>query len=178
MADLRKCVPWSKNFLMKWFDYDSSLTFRRSCREGICGSCSHNINGVNTLACIKPIKDLKGDIRIFPLPHMDVVKDLVVDLTNFYEGYSSVEPWLKSDTPAPKGSERLQSKEDQKKIDQPSACILCACCSTSCPSYWWNGDKYLGPFEFKHALLDFSSVLNPCHNLLACIATLWKTDCI
>ena len=184
--DMDKCGPMVLDGLFKIkTDYDSSLTFRRSCREGICGSCSHNINGVNTLACIKPIKDLNGDIRIFPLPHMDVVKDLVVDLTEFYEGYSSVEPWLKSDTPAPDGSERLQSKEDQKKIDQPSACILCACCSTSCPSYWWNGDKYLGPAALlasyrwlqdsrddakKERLkeLNDSSKLYRCHTIMNC----------
>ena len=184
--DMDKCGPMVLDALIKIkTDYDSSLTFRRSCREGICGSCSHNINGVNTLACIKPIKDLKGDIRIFPLPHMDVVKDLVVDMTNFYEQYSSVEPWLKSDSEAPDGEERLQSKQDQEKIDKPSACILCACSSTACPSYWWNGDKYLGPAALlasyrwlqdsrddatKDRLkdLDDSSKLYRCHTIMNC----------
>ena len=143
---LDQCGPMVLDALIKIkADYDASLAFRRSCREGICGSCSHNINGVNTLACTQPIKDIKGDISIYPLPHMNVVKDLVVDLTDFYKGYASVEPWLKTNSEAPEGTERLQTKEDQEKIDKPSACILCACCSTACPSYWWNGDKYLGP---------------------------------
>ena len=126
-------------------EIDPTLTFRRSCREGICGSCAMNINGVNTLACIQASDDIKGDIRIYPLPHMPVIKDLVPDLTNFYAQYASIEPWLKSKTPAPPDRERLQSREDQEKINETSACILCACCSTSCPSYWWNGDRYLGP---------------------------------
>jgi succinate dehydrogenase / fumarate reductase iron-sulfur subunit len=124
---------------------DSSLTFRRSCREGICGSCAMNIDGVNCLACTTSMLDLKSEIRIYPLPHMPVVKDLVPDLTNFYAQYASVKPWLQARTPAPPDSERLQSKEDQEKIDRPAACILCACCSTACPSYWWNSDRFLGP---------------------------------
>jgi succinate dehydrogenase / fumarate reductase iron-sulfur subunit len=124
---------------------DSSLTFRRSCREGICGSCAMNIDGLNRLACTTSMHDLKSEIKIYPLPHMPVVKDLVPDLTNFYAQYASVKPWLQSSTPAPPDSERLQSKEDQEKIDRPAACILCACCSTSCPSYWWNSDRFLGP---------------------------------
>jgi succinate dehydrogenase / fumarate reductase iron-sulfur subunit len=124
---------------------DSSLTFRRSCREGICGSCAMNIDGVNRLACTTSMLDLKSEIKIYPLPHMPVVKDLVPDLTNFYAQYASVKPWLQARTPAPPDSERLQSKEDQEKIDRPAACILCACCSTACPSYWWNSDRFLGP---------------------------------
>src|SRR5258708_6592139 len=124
---------------------DSSLTFRRSCREGICGSCAMNINGLNCLACTTALADLRGEIRIYPLPHMPVVKDLVPDLTNFYAQYASVKPWLRSQTPAAPDRERLQSKEDQERIDRPAACILCACCSTACPSYWWNGERYLGP---------------------------------
>jgi succinate dehydrogenase / fumarate reductase iron-sulfur subunit len=124
---------------------DSSLTFRRSCREGICGSCAMNIDGVNRLACTTSMLDLKSEIKIYPLPHMHVVKDLVPDLTNFYAQYASVKPWLQASTPAPPDSERLQSKEDQEKIDRPAACILCACCSTACPSYWWNSDRFLGP---------------------------------
>jgi succinate dehydrogenase / fumarate reductase iron-sulfur subunit len=124
---------------------DSTLTFRRSCREGICGSCAMNINGVNCLACITPLKDLGNDVRIYPLPHLPVVKDLVPDLTTFYAQYAAVQPWLKTQTPAPPDRERLQSKQDQEKIDGPAACILCACCSTSCPSYWWNADRFLGP---------------------------------
>jgi succinate dehydrogenase / fumarate reductase iron-sulfur subunit len=124
---------------------DSTLTFRRSCREGICGSCAMNINGVNRLACTTALTDLTGEVRIYPLPAMPVIKDLVPDLTNFYAQYASVKLWLQATTPAPPDGERLQSKEEQEKIDRPAACILCACCSTSCPSYWWNSDRFLGP---------------------------------
>ncbi|MBI07408.1 MAG: succinate dehydrogenase iron-sulfur subunit [Rhodospirillaceae bacterium] len=124
---------------------DSSLTFRRSCREGICGSCAMNIDGTNTLACTKPIDEIPGEVRIYPLPHMPVVKDLVPDMNNFYAQYTSVEPWLKTDSPPPANSERLQAPADRAKLDGLYECILCACCSTSCPSYWWNGDRYLGP---------------------------------
>jgi len=124
---------------------DSSLTFRRSCREGICGSCAMNINGLNRLACTTSMQDLGAEVRIYPLPHMPVVKDLVPDLTNFYAQYASVKPWLQAQTPAPPDSERLQSKQEQERIDRPAACILCACCSTACPSYWWNSDRFLGP---------------------------------
>ena len=126
-------------------EQDSSLTFRRSCREGICGSCAMNIGGSNTLACIKAIEDIPGDITISPLPHMEVVKDLVPDLTHFYAQYASIKPWMQTSTPAPQDRERLQSPEDRKKLDGLYECILCASCSTSCPSYWWNGDRYLGP---------------------------------
>jgi succinate dehydrogenase / fumarate reductase iron-sulfur subunit len=104
-----------------------------------------NIDGTNTLACTKATEDVKGTVKIYPLPHMPVIKDLVPDLTNFYAQYASIKPWLQTRTPAPPDRERLQSKEDQEKIDRPSACILCACCSTACPSYWWNSDRYLGP---------------------------------
>lgn len=124
---------------------DPTLTFRRSCREGICGSCAMNIDGTNTLACTTFCDDVKGDVRIYPLPHLPVIKDLVADLSHFYAQYASIQPWLQSKTPAPPDRERLQSSADQMKIDRPSACILCACCSTSCPSYWWNSDRYLGP---------------------------------
>ncbi len=126
-------------------DMDSTLTLRRSCREGICGSCAMNIDGTNTLACTKAIADVAGDVRITPLPHMEVVKDLVPDLNHFYAQYESIEPWLKADSPASASGERLQSPEDRDKLDGLYECILCACCSTSCPSYWWNGDRYLGP---------------------------------
>jgi len=126
-------------------EIDSSLTFRRSCREGICGSCAMNINGTNTLACTKPISEIKGEVSIYPLPHMSVVKDLVPDMTNFYAQYASIEPWLKTDTPPPANGEQLQSPADRSKLDGLYECILCACCSTACPSYWWNGDRYLGP---------------------------------
>lgn len=124
---------------------DPTLTFRRSCREGICGSCSMNIDGENTLACLKPIESIKGAVKIFPLPHMPVVKDLVANLNGAYAQLASIEPWLKNDTPAPPDAERRQSIEDRAKLDGMWECILCFCCTTSCPSYWWNGDKYLGP---------------------------------
>jgi succinate dehydrogenase / fumarate reductase iron-sulfur subunit len=125
-------------------EMDSSLTFRRSCREGVCGSCAMNIDGTNTLACTKFIDEVKGDIKIYPLPHMPVVRDLVPDLNVPYAQLTSIEPWLKSTTQPPT-RERLQSPEERAKLDGLWECILCFCCSTSCPSYWWNGDRYLGP---------------------------------
>ena len=125
---------------------DKSLVFRRSCREGICGSCAMNINGKNTLACLTPIED---NIKIYPLPHMPVVKDLVTDMTNFYEQYREIKPWLETDTNDQE--ENIQSIADRKKLDGMYECILCACCSTSCPSYWWNSDKYLGPAVLMQA---------------------------
>jgi succinate dehydrogenase / fumarate reductase iron-sulfur subunit len=126
-------------------EIDPTLTLRRSCREGICGSCAMNINGGNTLACTKALHDLpEGDVKIYPLPHMPVVKDLVPDLTHFYAQYASIKPWLRTQS-APPDRERLQSPEERKKLDGLYECILCACCSTSCPSYWWNPDRYLGP---------------------------------
>jgi succinate dehydrogenase / fumarate reductase, iron-sulfur subunit len=144
--DVRSCGPMVLDALIQLkAAADSTLTFRRSCREGICGSCAMNINGINRLACTTHMQDLRGEIRIYPLPHMSVVKDLVPDLTDFYAQYASVKPWLRSRTPASPDRERLQSKEDQEKIDRPAACILCACCSTACPSYWWNSDRFLGP---------------------------------
>ncbi len=144
--DLAKCGPMVLDALIKIKnEVDSTLTFRRSCREGICGSCAMNIDGVNTLACIHPIEDIKGDVKIYPLPHMPVVKDLVPELTHIFAQYASVEPWLKTETPTPPDQERLQSPEERKKLDGLWECILCFCCSTSCPSYWWNGDKFLGP---------------------------------
>ncbi len=144
--DLDDCGPMILYAIIKIKnETDSTLTFRRSCREGICGSCAMNIDGRNTLACTKAIEDIAGDVNIYPLPHMPVVKDLVPDLTHFYAQYASIKPWLQSDTPAPPDRERLQSKEDRSKLDGLYECILCACCSTSCPSYWWNGDRYLGP---------------------------------
>jgi succinate dehydrogenase / fumarate reductase iron-sulfur subunit len=145
-VDIDSCGPMVLDALIKIKnEIDATLTFRRSCREGICGSCSMNIGGMNTLACIKAISDFKGDIEIYPLPHMGVVKDLVPDLTNFYAQYASVKPWMQSDTPPPPDRERLQSKEDREKLEGLEECILCACCSTSCPSYWWNSDRYIGP---------------------------------
>ena len=144
--DLDKCGPMVLDAIIYIKNnVDSTLTFRRSCREGICGSCAMNIGGTNTLACTKDIADFKGDIKIYPLPHMSVVKDLVPDLTHFYAQYASIKPWMQTQTAPPPDSERLQSKEDREKLDGLYECILCACCSTSCPSYWWNSDRYLGP---------------------------------
>ncbi|MFM6973338.1 MAG: succinate dehydrogenase iron-sulfur subunit [Alphaproteobacteria bacterium] len=145
--DLDKCGPMVLDALIKMkSEQDSTLTFRRSCREGICGSCAMNIDGSNTLACTKSISDCKSKvIKIYPLPHMPVVKDLVPDLTHFYEQYKSIKPWLQASEPSNPNKERLQSPEEREKLDGLYECILCACCSTSCPSYWWNSDKYLGP---------------------------------
>ncbi len=144
--DTSECGPMVLDALIKIKnETDSTLTFRRSCREGICGSCAMNIDGTNTLACTKSIDEVKGDVNISPLPHMKVVKDLVPDMRNFYAQLESIEPWLKADSPVEATKERLQSPEERAKLDGLYECILCACCSTSCPSYWWNSDKYLGP---------------------------------
>jgi succinate dehydrogenase / fumarate reductase iron-sulfur subunit len=144
-VDLATCGPMILDALIKIKnEVDSSLTFRRSCREGVCGSCAMNIDGTNTLACTKYIDDVKGDIKVYPLPHMPVVKDLVPDLTVPYAQLASIEPWLKSTTQPPT-RERLQSPEERAKLDGLWECILCFCCSTSCPSYWWQGERYLGP---------------------------------
>jgi succinate dehydrogenase / fumarate reductase iron-sulfur subunit len=144
--DLDSCGPMVLDAVLKIKnEIDTTLAFRRSCREGVCGSCAMNVNGKNTLVCIKAIEDYEGTIKIFPLPHMDVVKDLVADMTNFFAQYASIKPWIETQTPAPADRERLQSKEERKKLDGLYECVLCACCSTSCPSYWWNSDKYLGP---------------------------------
>jgi succinate dehydrogenase / fumarate reductase iron-sulfur subunit len=152
VVDMDDCGPMVLDALIKIKnELDPTVTFRRSCREGICGSCAMNIDGTNTLACLKPVEDVSGAVSIYPLPHMPVVKDLVPDLTNFYAQYASIRPWLEAKTPPPPDRERLQSKEDQEKINEPSACILCACCSTSCPSYWWNSDRYLGPAALLQA---------------------------
>ena len=144
--DAATCGPMVLDALIKIkIELDPTLTFRRSCREGICGSCAMNIDGVNTLACTQPWAGIRGDVRIYPLPHLPVIKDLVADLTNFYAQSASVTPWLQTRTPAAPDRERLQPKSDQERIDRPAGCILCACCSTACPSYWWNSDRYLGP---------------------------------
>ena len=124
---------------------DKTLGFRRSCREGICGSCAMNIDGTNTLACTKAISDVKGDVRIYPLPHMPVIKDLVTNLKNLYKQLKSIKPWLIKQKQEATDTENIQSRNDREKLDGLYECILCACCSTSCPSYWWNSDKYLGP---------------------------------
>ena len=149
-VDLDECGPMVLDALIKIKnEVDPTLTFRRSCREGICGSCAMNIGdkkgGTNTLACTKYISDMDSDVVINPLPHMEVVKDLVPDLNRAYAQLASIEPWIKTQTPPPPDQERLQSPEDRKKLDGLYECILCFSCSTSCPSYWWNGDRYLGP---------------------------------
>jgi succinate dehydrogenase / fumarate reductase iron-sulfur subunit len=150
-VDLDDCGPmvldaliWIKN------NVDATLTFRRSCREGVCGSCSMNIGGVNTLACTRGMDEVKGAVKVYPLPHMPVVKDLVPDLTVFYAQHASIEPWLKTASPTPE-KEWKQSHEERAKLDGLYECILCACCSTACPSYWWNGDRYLGPASLLQA---------------------------
>ena len=186
-VDLDRCGPMVLDALIKIKnEIDSTLTFRRSCREGICGSCAMNIDGLNTLACTCPIETKGGESRIFPLPHLPVVKDLVPDLTHFYEQYASVRPWLQTREPAPAGRERTQSPGDQELIDRPSACILCACCSTGCPSYWWSSDRFLGPAALLAAYrwivdtrdeaqgerldqLEDSFRLYRCHQIMNCV---------
>ncbi|WP_148715503.1 succinate dehydrogenase iron-sulfur subunit [Chitinolyticbacter meiyuanensis] len=130
--------------LVKLKVVDDTISFRRSCREGVCGSDAMNINGRNGLACITDVDDLKQPIQIRPLPGLPVVRDLIVDMTQFFKQYHSIKPYLQNDTPAP-DRERLQSQEDRKELDGLYECILCACCSTSCPSFWWNPDKFVGP---------------------------------
>ena len=144
-VDMDNCGPMVLDALIKIKnEIDPTLTFRRSCREGVCGSCAMNIDGSNTLACTKSAKEVEGELNIYPLPHMPVIKDLVPNLKGLYKQYQSIEPWMQAETPSD-GMEKRQSKEDRSKLDGLYECILCACCSTSCPSYWWNGDKYLGP---------------------------------
>lgn len=150
--DLDNCGPMVLDAILKIKnEIDTTLAFRRSCREGVCGSCAMNVNGKNTLVCTKAIEDYPDTIKVFPLPHMDVIKDLVADMTNFFAQYASIKPWIETQTPAPADRERLQSKEERKKLDGLYECVLCACCSTSCPSYWWNSDKYLGPATLLQA---------------------------
>merc|ERR1711902_187644 len=153
--DLNNCGPMVLDALIKIKnEMDPSLTFRRSCREGICGSCAMNIGGVNTLACLSKIDANNKTTKIYPLPHMYVVKDLVPDMNNFYQQYRSIQPWLQAEEKEVKKAEpqqNLQSVDDRAKLDGLYECILCACCSTSCPSYWWNGDKYLGPAVLMQA---------------------------
>jgi len=188
-VDLDNCGPMVLDALIKIKnEIDPTLTFRRSCREGICGSCAMNIDGSNTLACTRAIDAVSGDVRIYPLPHMPVVKDLVPDLSNFYAQYASIKPWLQAHTPPSSNQERLQNKDDQDLINDPAACILCACCSTSCPSYWWNSDRYLGPAALLAAYrwlvdsrddatgerldaLDDPFKLYRCHTIMNCTQT-------
>jgi succinate dehydrogenase / fumarate reductase iron-sulfur subunit len=149
-VDRGECGPmvldaliWIKN------NVDSTLAFRRSCREGICGSCGMNINGANTIACTKAIPDSRT-VQIYPLPHLPVIKDLVPDLSQFFAQHQYVEPYLQTKTPTPE-KERRQSPEERAKLDGLYECILCACCTTACPSYWWNGDRFLGPAALLQA---------------------------
>jgi succinate dehydrogenase / fumarate reductase iron-sulfur subunit len=192
-VDIGSCGPMVLDALIKIkSEIDPTLTFRRSCREGICGSCAMNIDRTNTLACTKAIEDIQGEVKIYPLPHLPVIKDLVPDLTHFYAQYASIKPWLQAQTPPPPDRERLQSKEDRAKLDGLYECILCACCSTSCPSYWWNGDRYLGPAillqayrwivdsrdEFTGERLDALEDpfrLYRCHTILNCTKTCPKS---
>lgn len=187
--DLNSCGPMVLDAIIKIKnEVDPTLTFRRSCREGICGSCAMNINGTNTLACLCRIdKDAGKELKIYPLPHMFVIKDLVPDLTQFYKQYKSIQPFLKQKTPAPE-RENLQTIADRAKLDGLYECILCACCSTACPSYWWNSDKYLGPavlmqayrwmvdsrdqfgIERRQALQDPFSLYR-CHTIMNCAKT-------
>jgi succinate dehydrogenase / fumarate reductase iron-sulfur subunit len=150
-VDIDDCGPMVLDVLI-WIKnkVDPTLTFRRSCREGVCGSCSMNIDGMNTLACTMGTDEVRGAVKICPLPHMAVVKDLVPDMTKFYAQHAFIEPWLKTATPSPP-KERLQSREARAKLDGYYECILCACCSTACPSYWWNEDRYLGPAALLQA---------------------------
>ena len=153
-VDTSKCGPMVLDALIKIKnETDSTLTFRRSCREGICGSCAMNIDGVNTLACLSAIPKDSSEVVLNPLPHMYVVKDLVPDMTNFYQQYKSIKPWLiqKKENIPTNGKENIQSRKDRAKLQDMDKCILCACCSTSCPSYWWNSDKYLGPAALMQA---------------------------
>jgi len=189
--DLNDCGPMVLDALLKIKnEQDPTLTFRRSCREGICGSCAMNINGENTLACLAYIDDnTKVATKIYPLPHMYVIKDLVPDMGNFYEQYRSIEPWLQASNDKPKADggkgEYLQSREDRAKLDGMYECILCACCSTACPSYWWAADKYLGPAVLMQAYrwiedsrdastskrlaeLDDAFKLYRCHTIMNC----------
>lgn len=187
--DLAKCGPMVLDILIKIKDeIDPTLTFRRSCREGVCGSCAMNIDGTNTLACLKHIEECDKEIKIYPLPHMPVMKDLVPDLTLAYAQYAASEPWLKAEAPHSPTKERLQSKEERAKLDGLWECVLCFSCSTSCPSYWWNGDRYLGPATLLQSYrwiadsrdeatgerldeLNDSFKLYRCHTIMNCTKT-------
>lgn len=153
--DLNDCGAMVLDALIKIKnEMDQTLTFRRSCREGICGSCAMNINGTNTLACITAIDQKgSGSCKIYPLPHLYVLRDLVPDLTQFYDQYRSIQPWLQRNNSKKElgKAQYLQSLEDRDKLDGLYECILCACCQTACPSYWWNSDKYLGPAVLMQA---------------------------
>ena len=184
-VDLKNCGPMVLDAITKIKnEIDPTLTFRRSCREGICGSCAMNIDGVNTLACTKPIIEVKGKVKIYPLPHMPVIKDLVPDLTHFFRQLASIEPWLKRDESTGL-TENVQTVDERNRLDGLYECILCACCSTSCPSYWWNSERYLGPAALLQAnrwimdsrdmateerleQLDDTFKLYRCHTIMNC----------
>jgi len=193
-VDMAQCGPMVLDALIKIKnEQDSTLTFRRSCREGICGSCAMNIDGTNTLACLARIDPNTAKTKIYPLPHMYVIKDLVPDMTNFYAQYKTIEPWLQKDADGENSvtvgeEENKQSKKDREVLDGMYECILCACCSTSCPSYWWNSEKYLGPAVLMQAYrwiadtrdestkkrieqLDDSYKLYRCHTIMNCTKT-------
>lgn len=189
-VNLNDCGPMVLDALLKIKnEQDATLTFRRSCREGICGSCAMNIGGRNTLACLCKIEpDISKQTKIYPLPHMYIVKDLVPDLTNFYKQYKSIQPYLQRSKVPEDGKENLQSIADRKKLDGLYECILCACCSTSCPSYWWNQEEYLGPAVLMQAyrwlidsrdeaskirkeMLQNSMSLYRCHTIMNCTRT-------
>ena len=143
--DMDACGPMVLDALIKIKnEIESTLTFRRSCREGVCGSCAMNIDGTNTLACTKFTGEVKGDVKVYPLPHVPVVKDLVPDLSQLYAQYAAIKPWIETQS-SPPDRERMQSQDERKEHDGLYECILCFCCSTSCPSYWWNSDRYLDP---------------------------------
>ena len=191
-VDLDDCGPMVLDALIKLKnEVDSTLTFRRSCREGVCGSCAMNIDGTNTLACTKYISEVQGDVKVYPLPHMPVVKDLVPDLNDAYDQLASVQPWLKTDSEAPE-RERTQSPEERAKLDGLWECILCFSCTTSCPSYWWNAERYLGPAVLLQAYrwiadsrdqsqderldrLDDPFKLFRCHTIMNCSKTCPKS---
>ena len=186
--DPKKCGPMVLDALVKIKDeIDTTLTFRRSCREGVCGSCAMNIDGVNTLACLKPMNEIKGNIKIYPLPHMQVIKDLVPDLTKAYKQLESIKPWLQNDNinTKSKKEEDKQTAKQRAKLDGLWECVLCFCCTTSCPSYWWNSEKYLGPAILLQASrwindsrdtkkkerleeLDDAFKLYRCHSIMNC----------
>ena len=175
--------------LIKLKEQDAGLSFRRSCREGVCGSDGLNINGKNGLACITPLSaaGLKGGkIVVRPLPGLPVVRDLVVDMSQFYTQYEKVKPYLINDSKLPPAGEYLQSPEERAKLDGLYECILCACCSTSCPSFWWNPDKFIGPAGLLHAYrfladsrdtateqrlndLDDAFSVFRCHGIMNCV---------
>ena len=170
-VNMDECGPMVLDVLIKIKnEIDTTLTFRRSCREGVCGSCAMNIDGVNGLACTKSALDIKNEIKVYPLPHMPVIKDLVPNLNQLYKQYQSIEPWLQVEKKSEVGDKEIyQSKQDREKLDGLYECIMCACCSTSCPSYWWNGEKYLGPAVLLQAFAGF----NPFGQLLVQFMIVW-----